>query len=81
MKLTPDERRAHIMQLLNPKWEIVKQEYDRMKQDHRLTDGDIEGFFGYSPGKKPGANFRNTARYRKTVTGIVRVWLVWHNNF
>ena len=76
MKLTPDERRAHIMQIQNPKWEIVKQEYDRMKQDHRLTDGDIEGIFRYSPGKKPGANFRNTARYRKTVTGIVRIWLV-----
>ena len=71
MKLTASERRDHILQMQSPNWEIVKQEYDRLKFDHRLTDADIASWFDYANVN----SFRTSKAYRRVVTGVVRVWL------
>lgn len=68
--------RKHILNTENPDWDFVKQQYDRIKQENSLTDGDIEFFFGYAPSTPPGVNFRTSKRYRKVVTGIVRLALI-----
>lgn len=61
------------MQLQSPKWEIVKQEYERMLQDHRLTETEIAGLFG---GKyKDRRSFKQSTSYRNMVLGLVRLWL------
>lgn len=66
------QRAAHILQSESPDWEIVLTDYQRMKGDHRLTDIDIARFLGY----KSANSFRNSARYRQVVTGLVRLWIV-----
>ena len=71
--LTPAERRAHIMQLHSPKWEIVKQEYDRMLYDHQLTETEIAGFFGDK--YKDTRSFKQSTAYRNMILGLVRLWL------
>lgn len=71
--LTLDERRAHILQLTSPKWEIVKQEYERMMFDNNLSETEIAGFFG---GKyKDRRSFKQSTSYRNMVLGMVRLWL------
>lgn len=69
--LTLDDRRAHILQLASPKWEIVKQEYNRLLSDHRLSETEIAADFGY----KSRATFKQSTAYKRVVTGIVRLWL------
>ena len=69
--LTIDEKIHTIMSQQSTKWELVKEQYQRMKGDHGLTDAHIAADFGY----KTKAAFSNSSAYRRTVTGIVRVWL------
>jgi hypothetical protein len=73
--LAIEDKIQAIMQLQSPRWELVQEQYERMKSDHRITDAEIEGMFGLKPGTPPGNNFRNSSAYRRMVTGIVRVWL------
>lgn len=68
--------RDHILNTETPDWSTVKQQYDRIKAENSLTDGDMERFFGYAISTPPGVNFRTSKRYRKVVTGIVRIALV-----
>lgn len=71
--LTLDDRRAHILQLASPKWEIVKQEYERMLCDHKISETEIAGLFG---GKyKDRRSFKQSTSYRNMVLGLVRLWL------
>ena len=73
-QFTLDERRQHILQLQNPKWEIVLQEYNRMLGDHRLSETEIAGLFG---GKyKDRRSFKQSTSYRNMVLGLVRLWLL-----
>lgn len=71
MKLTFQERVAAILQLKNPKWELVQQEYNRMLGDHRLSETEVAADFGY----KSRATFKQSTAYKRVVTGIVRTWL------
>lgn len=72
--LTLDERRAHILQLASPKWEIVLQEYNRMMGDHKITETDIAGLFGTK--YKDRRSFKQSTSYRNMVLGLVRLWLL-----
>lgn len=71
--LTHEEKVAAILQLQNPKWEIVQQEYERLLNDHRLTETDIAGMFGSK--YKDRRSFKQSTSYRNMVLGIVRLWL------
>lgn len=72
--LTLNERRSHILQLASPKWEIVKQEYNRMMFDNNLSETEIAGLFG---GKyKDRRSFKQSTSYRNMVLGLVRLWLL-----
>lgn len=71
MKLTIDEKIAHILTLQSPKWEIVREQYERMCGDHRITEAEIAAWFGY----KNTISFTQSTAYRKRVLGIVRLWL------
>lgn len=72
--LTLSERRAHILQLSSPKWEIVRQEYDRLLYDHKLSETDIAGLFGDK--YKSRRSFKQSTSYRNMVLGLVRFWLL-----
>ena len=69
--LTIDEKIHTIMSLQSPKWELVQEQYQRMKGDHGLTDAHIAADFGY----RSKHAFSNSSAYRRIVTGITRTWL------
>lgn len=71
MQLSFDERIAHILTLQSPKWEIVKEQYERMLSDHRISEVEIAAWFGY----KNKISFKQSSAYRRVVLGIVRLWL------
>lgn len=70
-RLTIEEKIAHILTLQSPKWEIVKEQYERMCADHRIGEAEIAAWFGY----KNKISFKQSSAYRRIVLGIVRVWL------
>lgn len=69
--LTFFEKIQHILTLQSPKWEIVREQYERMCGDHRITEAEIASMFGY----KNKISFKQSSAYRRIVLGIVRVWL------
>ena len=64
-------RVSRIMELQTPDWEDVQAEYAAMKEKHELTEVWLSKCFDY----KTPQGFRNATRYKKIITGAVRLWL------